>query len=544
MSSLTTNDLKMFNGLGVNPALLERAKIDRVTDAEARELGLTGVGSLAGIIFPCRNANETKYFRVRRDHPGIDEDGKPVAKYMAPANGPDLPRHLYYPPVSAELLGDKNVPVILVESEKASLALTAWSERTGQEYVTIAMGGCYGWSAGKDEETGEKILHADLQVCRDRPTYILMDSNSATSENVRRARRELRTALRKICAEVQILDLPGGPRINGPDDFVGRQGDEALASVFNDQKVGAAVLQEVESFLRRFMIMSEAQHVAAVLWIAHTHAIDACTYTPYLAITSAEKRCAKSRLLEVLEYLVREPWPTSGTTAPALFRRIDAKRPTLLLDEIDALNKGNPEMAEAVRGVLNAGNKAGATISRCVGKGTEMLVRDFATFCPKAVSGIGALPDTIRDRSLPIRLQRKLSSNKVERLRARLVKPEADPLKERVKNWVEGQVPQLTDARPQMPEELNDRQQDGSEILFAIADCAGGEWPSRTRKALLELFRSVDVGDDSSRMRMLSDLRDIYNQFPLADAFSTAELLEKLKHIETSPGRIGTGHGD
>jgi uncharacterized protein DUF3631 len=170
-----------------------------------------------------------------------------------------------------------------------------------------------------------------------------------------------------------------------------------------------------------------------------------------------------------------------------------------------------------------------------VGKGTEMLVRDFATFCPKAVSGIGALPDTIRDRSLPIRLQRKLSSNKVERLRARLVKPEADPLKERVKNWVEGQVPQLTDARPQMPEELNDRQQDGSEILFAIADCAGGEWPSRTRKALLELFRSVDVGDDSSRMRMLSDLRDIYNQFPLADAFSTAELLEKLKDIETSP---------
>jgi hypothetical protein len=170
-----------------------------------------------------------------------------------------------------------------------------------------------------------------------------------------------------------------------------------------------------------------------------------------------------------------------------------------------------------------------------VGKGTEMLVKDFATFCPKAVSGIGSLPDTVRDRSLPIRLQRKLTSTKVERLRARLVKPDAGPLRERLKNWVEGQIPRLTDARPQMPEELNDRQQDGAEILFALADCAGGDWPARTRKALLELFQSEDAGEDSHRMRLLVDLRDLFNRLPLAEALPTDQILEELKTLEGSP---------
>jgi len=535
VSKLTNDDLTMFNGLGVNPALLDLAKIDRVTDAEARELGLTGGGDLAGIIFPYRSGNETRYFRVRRDHPGVGEDGKYVAKYMAPANGPDLPRHLYYPPVSAELLGDKTVPVVLVESEKASLALTAWAERTDQHYVTIAMGGCYGWSAGKDEKTGEKILHTDLQVCRDRRTHILMDSNSATSANVRRARRELAAALSGIGSQIQILDLPSVDGCNGPDDFVGRQGDQALANLFDSQLVGAAVLADVEKFISKFMVMTESQRVAVTLWAAHTHGLDGAIFTPYLAITSAEKQCAKSRLLEALEYVVHSPWKTSGATAAALFRKIDFERPTLLLDEVDSTLKADREMAEAIRGVLCAGNKVGATFSRCVGKGTEMLVRDFNVFCPKALAGIGGLPDTVRDRSIPIRLQRKLVSQKTERLRRRLVQAEADALRERLANWVQGQVSRLKDATPLMPEELSDRQQDGSEILFSIAEAAGGDWPERTRKALLELFTSEDVADDSLRMRLLADLRDIFNQFPKADILSTDRLIEQLRDIETSP---------
>lgn len=545
--NLTAEDLKMFARLGVGPDLLEAANIARVNDATARrDCKLVGPGDMSGLAFPYFKPGSDRevmsWCRVRRDNPEIGEDGRPQRKYLAPPSSEGVRPIPYFPPGAQELIADRTTPAILIESEKATLALIAWSERTGRKLLPIGLGGAWGWSrvVGTKEIKGETVeihgLDSDLAaVCRDRKTFILFDANAATNPDVQKARQRLAAELRNIGAVVHVLDLPTLPGINGPDDYLASAGDQAFADLFDDQKVGAAILDDVAAFIKRYMVLTDAQVTAIALWISHTHAIDACQFTPYLAITSAEKRCGKSRLLEILEYLVREPWMTSGATAPALFRRIDAKRPCLLLDEIDALVKGSPEMAEAVRGVLNAGNKKGATISRCVGKGTEMLVKDFAAFCPKAVSGIGSLPDTVRDRSLPIRLQRKLSVEQVARLRARLVKPEAGPLRERLKNWVEAQVPQLEDARPEMPEQLDDRQQDGAEILFSIALAAGHGWPDRCRKALLELFRSVDVGDDSARLRLLADLRTIFTDFPLADAFSTSELLEKLKEIETSP---------
>ena len=89
------------------------------------------------------------------------------------------------------------------------------------------------------------------------------------------------------------------------------------------------VLDELAGFVRRFVVMSPAQADAIALWIVHTHAFDAAEQTPYLAISSAEKRSGKTRLLEVLELLVARPWLTGRVTAAVLARKVDAERPTL-----------------------------------------------------------------------------------------------------------------------------------------------------------------------------------------------------------------------
>ena len=73
------------------------------------------------------------------------------------------------------------------------------------------------------------------------------------------------------------------------------------------------------------------------LWIVHTHAFDAAEVTPYLAITSAEKRSGKTRTLDILELVAAEPWRTINPTGANLFRSIAADRPTLLLEEVDAV---------------------------------------------------------------------------------------------------------------------------------------------------------------------------------------------------------------
>ena len=154
----------------------------------------------------------------------------------------------------------------------------------------------------------------------------------------------------------------------------------------------AALLGEVGALLRRFVVMSHAQARVVALWAVHTWLLDAAEATPYLAVTSAEKRSGKTRLLEVLELLVREPWFTGRTTAAVLPRKIDADKPTLLLDESDAAFGGDKDYAEALRGVLNSGYRKGGKATVCVGQGANISFKDFSTFSPKAIAGIGKLP--------------------------------------------------------------------------------------------------------------------------------------------------------
>src|SRR5215469_2152114 len=294
---------------------------------------------------------------------------------------------------------------------------------------------------------------------------------------------------------------------------------------------GAEILDQVSAFISRYMKMSESQLVGVTLWTAHTYGVSAAPWTPYLAITSPEKRSGKTRLMETLEYLVHNPWTTSNGSAASLFRSIEDKRATVFLDETDALFKGDKETAQAIRGILNAGAHHKGVVSRCVGKGTEIKSKDFSAFCPKALGGIGGIPDTVADCSLPIRLKRKMAGEKVERLRERFVEPFAKPLREGLAKWMSKQLPALSDAEPALPQELNDRQQDGAEPLLAIADAAGGDWPEKGRRALVELYGG-NAADDSHGTRLLSDVRDVFGE---TDKLCTADLLEALNNIETSP---------
>src|SRR4051812_7141426 len=99
----------------------------------------------------------------------------------------------------------------------------------------------------------------------------------------------------------------------------------------------ARLLDEIVVFLRRYVVLTAEQADAIALWIAHTHALDAFEQTPYLAITSAEKRSGKSRLLDVLTLVVARPWRALSPTEAVAFRKIEKDVPTLLLDEVDAI---------------------------------------------------------------------------------------------------------------------------------------------------------------------------------------------------------------
>lgn len=296
---------------------------------------------------------------------------------------------------------------------------------------------------------------------------------------------------------------------------------------------GAEILDGVLCFLSRFVSLSTEQARVVALWVVHTHAIAAADCTAYLSINSAEKQSGKTRLLEVLRPLVRAGWFTGRVTAAVLSRKIDAKAPTLLLDESDAAFKGDQTYAEALRGVLNSGYRRGGCSSLCVGQGAGIDYKDFKTFCAKAIAGIGKLPDTVTDRSIPIRLKRAQRGT-VERFRERNVEWEAQVQKSQIAAWCEAYEEALRNARPDIPIDLSDRQADVCEPLLAIADAAGGEWPKAARSALIKLCVGAQADDGSTGVRLLQDIKIVFTEKGVTEIAST-DLCDALAVIETSP---------
>ena len=217
---------------------------------------------------------------------------------------------------------------------------------------------------------------------------------------------------------------------------------------------GAYLLDRVAESIRRYVVLSAAQLDLSTLWVIHTHCFDAADATPYLSITSAEKQCGKTRLLEVLQLLVIKPWLTARIVQPCC-TKVVAETPTLLLDE-SAWLQGPEEDSEALRGRRNSGYRRSGCTSLCVGQGAKISYKDFQTYCLKVISGIGRLPDTVADRSIPIRL-RRASGEYAERFRNREAKPGAASLSIKIAQWAEQNLESLRAARPDALGSLSDR---------------------------------------------------------------------------------------
>ena len=296
----------------------------------------------------------------------------------------------------------------------------------------------------------------------------------------------------------------------------------------------SALLDSICAFLRRYVVFQMPEQPRAIaLWVVHCWALDAFDYTPYLHVGSPEKQCGKTRLLDCLELLTPKPWRAILPSEAVLFRKIDRDRPTLLLDELDGVfSNGKDDRKEALRSLLNAGFEAKATIPRCIGRGASLA--EFRVFCAKALAGIGKLPDTIRDRSVPIQLVRRAHDEQVNGFRKRDAETEAAAIRSGLEAWskLPGIVEALREARPALPDALSDRQQDICEPLLTIADMAGGDRSTQARSDLTALCRQSQDETESLGVKILSDIRNAFNNEQV-DKFSTQRLLEVLVAQET-----------
>jgi Protein of unknown function (DUF3631) len=250
------------------------------------------------------------------------------------------------------------------------------------------------------------------------------------------------------------------------------------------------LLDAVYQFTGRFVAYpSEDAHVAHVLWIAHTHLMDAWESTPRLAFLSPEPASGKTRALELSELLVPNAVEAVNVSPAYLFRKVgdDEAKPTILYDEIDTVFGPKAKENEEIRGLLNAGHRRGAVAGRCVVRGKNVTTEEISAYCAVALAGLGWLPDTILTRAVIIRMRRRAPNEKVTPFRRRVHAPEGHALRSRLAAWAEKMVDLLTASRPEMPPGIEDRNADVWEPLLAIADAIGGDWPERARVAAVSL---------------------------------------------------------
>lgn len=301
-------------------------------------------------------------------------------------------------------------------------------------------------------------------------------------------------------------------------------------------KAGAPVLDAIRSYLERFIAYPTGWASAAhTLWIAHAHAVDSFENTPRLGFISPEPGSGKSRALEMTEALVPRPVLSVNASTAYIFRKIsdDAGLPTLLLDEVDAIFAGGKsDASEDLRGLLNSGYRKGATAGRAAIRGKEIVTEEWPSFCAVALAGLNQLPDTLMTRSVVIRMKRRRHDQRVEPYRRRVNGAESDHHFLTLSEWVDSVRGDLETAWPELPDEIQDRDADVWEPLIAVADAAGGEWPTTAREAAVEAVTESKAKPASLGVLLLADIRKVFGD---QDRMSTTDLLDALHEMDTAP---------
>jgi len=307
-------------------------------------------------------------------------------------------------------------------------------------------------------------------------------------------------------------------------------------------------LPHVERFLSRFIVLpKESDYFLITLWIAHTYFTDILTTTPRLGFLSPEYGCGKSRCLEVIHSLSFESVSLDYTTRAFLMRKTDQIRqkynrpPTLLIDEVDTVWNGskNSDASEALRAIVNSGYRQGATygvveeVTRNIGGKTVKKREpvDFEVFAPLAYAGKGdRAPQSVKSRSIEIRLQKRTASELIEDFQTKAVKSEAEGLKEWLGDWADAKRVEVEWENVTLPRELIDRDRELLLPLYAVAQVGG--WGEEFLQVADTFHNQKENEETPNERKILSDCLEVFHYQGSSDRITSKELIKGLNALE------------
>ena len=326
------------------------------------------------------------------------------------------------------------------------------------------------------------------------------------------------------------------PSQNNPD--IAKHLGLELVKPADDPQDGAALLEHVSSTYRTYIDLTPAQADAQALWCGMTWVHADLEVAALLSVEAPAMRCGKTEDLKITKAFARKPAIINGqVTVPMLVRLTTLERPTLLIDEADTFMGESAELRAMVNGAHC--RETAQRWSLTPSDGEDWTVTVFNTYAPILMAGIGERPATIADRSVRVRLQRRIAEGDFPKWRHRR---KAD--KDRDRDVARGLHRWTLDNRKailaacqsvEFPERLHDRARDKWEPLLAIAAVAGGDWPARAERAAIALETGAMAGELPAGERIVTDVHRVFLAHPAKDRLTTDFLLEGL--YEMGDGR-------
>lgn len=292
---------------------------------------------------------------------------------------------------------------------------------------------------------------------------------------------------------------------------------------------GVALFQQIKEEIEKYVYITPAQSTCIALYVLFTYFVHQSNVAPILLLTSPTKRCGKTTTLSILRQLVSDPFPVIDITPAALFRFTDQYHPTLLLDEADAIKEKINEM----RVLFNAGHARHLSmVPRCQ-KDTG-ATEFFDVFGARILASIGALPDTIMDRSIKLDLIRKPSDMQTHDLNSDI---DLSELKSMIIRWCQDNEDNFKSIKLHRIKLGNNRAEDNWMPLLTLAVMLDSDKGSvvydQAHKAAHLLAVNEDDTDNEDLNLLL--LKDVYNLLQDHEYLPTMSIINSLHEMELRP---------
>src|SRR5262249_29151747 len=125
--------------------------------------------------------------------------------------------------------------------------------------------------------------------------------------------------------KVKVGDFGRYPQNRDDNEETEQKGLFSFVKPWEEEVDGKELLEEIIGLILKHIYITPERALAVALWILWTYFVheDFVEKSPFLGVTGADKRVGKSRLIDLIEKLVRKKYPVGRLSEAALYRLIE-----------------------------------------------------------------------------------------------------------------------------------------------------------------------------------------------------------------------------